>query len=58
MIHRKELPAYKAGSNGVSVNRSDETDSALSLSWASDVAYAYGLQHMTGTKIDGEKVDL
>ena len=23
-----------------------------------DVAYAYGLQHMTGTKTDGEKVDL
>ena len=23
-----------------------------------DVAYAFGLQHMTGTKTDGEKVDL
>ena len=23
-----------------------------------DVAYAYGLQHMTGTKIDGKKADL
>jgi PhnB protein len=23
-----------------------------------DVAYAYGLQHMTGTKTDGEEVDL
>ena len=23
-----------------------------------DVAYAYGLQHMTGTKVDGENADL
>jgi PhnB protein len=30
----------------------------LKIDVGGDVAYAYGLQHMTGTKIDGEQVDL
>jgi PhnB protein len=30
----------------------------LSISVSGDLAYAYGLQHLTGTKRDGEEVDL
>jgi len=30
----------------------------LKLDVSGDVAYTYGLQHMTGTKIDGQEVDL
>jgi PhnB protein len=30
----------------------------LQITTGGDVAYAYGLQHMTGAKTDGEKVDL
>ena len=30
----------------------------LEIAIGGDVAYSYGLQHMTGTKMDGEKVDL
>jgi PhnB protein len=30
----------------------------LKVDVGNDVAYAYGLQHMTGTKIDGEEADL
>ena len=30
----------------------------LEIAAAGDIAYAYGLQHMTGTKTDDEKVDL
>jgi len=30
----------------------------LKIAVGGDVAYAYGLQHMTGTKSDGEDVDL
>jgi len=30
----------------------------LNIAIGGDIAHAYGLQHMTGTKIDGEKIDL
>jgi len=36
------------------VSRSRE----LKIEVSGDLAYAYALQHMTGTKVDGEKVDL
>ena len=39
---------------GPIVSRSQDLEVAV----GGDVGYAYGLQHMTGTKTDGEEVDL
>jgi len=36
----------------------ESTPHGVTIRVGGDIAFAYGLQHMTGTKTDGEKVDL